>query len=170
MKVLICTAIFLFTVLSGSCQNTHDIYIVRHAEKSTEPANNPLLSNDGKQRAETLKALLKDKNIQAIFSTATARTTETAMPLSSLANVPIQYYGHDTLPAFLQKVIALKKNVLIVGHSNTILPMLDELQLSHSTINIADSAYNNIFIIKIKDNKAVNLTETSYEAMTPIVK
>lgn len=170
MKVLICSAIFLFTCLSGISQNTNEIYIVRHAEKSTEPANNPLLSNEGKQRAEALKTLLKDKNIQAIFSTSTTRTTETATPLSNLMNIPIQNYGHDTLSAFLQKVIQMKKNVLIVGHSNTILPMLDELQLSHNTINIADTTYNNIFIIKTKANKVVELTETTYEALSPVVK
>jgi len=170
MKVLIHVVIFLFISLSGISQNTNEIYIVRHAEKSTDPAHNPPLTNNGKQRAEALKTLLKDKNIQAVFSTATARTTETATPLSNLMNIPIQYYGHDTLSAFLQRVIQLKKNVLIVGHSNTILPMLDQLQLSHNTINIADTVYDNIFIIKTKDNKAVSLTETTYEALSPVVK
>lgn len=170
MKLLIYTAIFLFTSLSVSCQNTNEIYIVRHAEKSSGPANNPTLTNDGKQRAEALKALLKDKNIQAIFSTATARTIETATPLSNLLNIPIQYYGHDTLPVFLQKAIGMKKNILIVGHSNTILPMLDELGLPHNIITIPDNVYNNIFIIKTKDNKAVELTQATYELLSPVVK
>lgn len=170
MKLLIYTTLFLLLCSSGSCQNTNEIYIVRHAEKSTEAVNNPPLTNEGKQRAESLKELLKDKNIQAIFSTPTARTMETAKPLSSLVNAPIQFYNNDTMAVFLQKIIDLKKNVLIVAHSNTILPMLDRLQLSHNIASIPDNVYNNIFIIKTKGSKDITLTETTYEALSPVVK
>lgn len=170
MKLLIYTLIFLVAGFTSSCQNTNEIYIVRHAEKGTEPANNPPLTNEGKQRAETLKQLLKDKNIQAIFSTPTARTMETAKPLSNLINVPIQFYNNDTMAVFLQKIIDLKKNVLIVAHSNTILPMLDVLHLAHSSTGIPDNVYSNVFIIKTRGNKAETVTETTYEAMSPVVK
>ena len=170
MKLLLYTGVFLLLFSSCSCQNTNDIYIVRHAEKSTEPAYNPPLTAEGKKRAETLKEILKDKNIKAIFSTPTVRTMETAVPLSNLINVPIQFYNNDTMAVFLQKIIDLKKNVLIVAHSNTILPMLDRLQLSHNITSIPDNVHNNIFIIKTKDNKAVTLTETTYEALSPVVK
>ena len=170
MKLFLYTLVFLLLCSSGSCQNTNEIYIVRHVEKSTEPAHNPALTNEGKQRAETLKELLKYKNIQAIFSTPTARTMETAKPLSSLVNAPIQFYNNDTMTVFLQKIIDLKKNVLIVAHSNTILPMLDALKLSHKVTSIPDNVFNNVFIIKIKGNKAETVTETTYEAMSPVVK
>ncbi|HUS00292.1 MAG TPA: histidine phosphatase family protein [Chitinophagaceae bacterium] len=170
MKLLIYTLLFLFTGFTSSCQNSNEIYIVRHAEKGTEPANNPPLTNEGKQRAETLKQLLKDKNIQAIYSTPTARTTETAKPLSDAINVPIQFYTNDTMAVFLQKVIDRKKNVLIVAHSNTILPMLDALHLAHNTTNIPDNVYTNVFIIKAKGNKTAIVTETTYDAMSPVVK
>jgi phosphohistidine phosphatase SixA len=170
MKLLIYTLIFLFAGVASSCQNTNEIYIVRHAEKGTEPANNPPLTSEGKQRAEALKQLLKDKNIQVIFSTPTARTMETAKPLSNLVNVPIQFYNNDTMAVFLQKAIDLKKNVLIVAHSNTILPMLDALHLSHNVTSIPDNVFNNVFIIKTKGNKAEMVTETTYEAMSPVVK
>ena len=70
--------VFLSCFLLISCQSTKEIYIVRHAEKSTEPANNPHLTIEGKVRAETLKFFLKDKNIKAVFSTQTSRTIETA--------------------------------------------------------------------------------------------
>jgi 2,3-bisphosphoglycerate-dependent phosphoglycerate mutase len=170
MKLLIYTLVFLVAGFTSSCQNTNEIYIVRHAEKGTEPANNPPLTTEGKQRAETLKQLLKDKNIGAIFSTPTARTMETAKPLSNLINVPVQFYNSDTMAVFLQKVIDLKKNVLIVAHSNTILPMLDALHLSHNATGIPDTVYSNVFIIRTKGNKAETVTETTYEAMSAVVK
>lgn len=144
--------------------------MVRHAEKSTVPPNDPPLTDNGKVRSESLKNILKDKNIKAIFSTQTIRTRETATPLSRLINVPIQSYSNDTMIAFMQSVIALKKNALIVGHSNTLLPMLDALQLSHNTTTIPDAVHNNIFIIKTKNGKVAKVTETTYEGMSATVK
>ena len=170
MKLFVNIAFFLSALFLISCQSTNQIYIVRHAEKSTEPANDPNLTIEGKVRAETLKSILKDKNIKAIFSTATKRTVETATPLSSLINIPIQYYGNDTLPVFLQNVISLKKNALIVGHSNTIVFMISGLDLPHTINSIADNDYDNMFIIKVKSGKAVKIKETTYGTVSPPVK
>ena len=166
MKFFVCIAFFLSALFLISCQTTNQIYIVRHAEKSTEPANDPHLSIEGKVRAETLKSLLKDKNITAIFSTSTKRTVETATPLSSLINIPIQYYGNDTLQKFLQMVSGLKKNALIVGHSNTCIAMLNELDLPHTITSIPDNGYENIFIIKVKKGKPLKITETLYNFLS----
>jgi Fructose-2,6-bisphosphatase len=161
--------ILLLIIFTG-CQSTHKIYIVRHAEKSAEPANDPHLTAEGKQRAEDLKTYLKDKNIKAIFSTETNRTIETGTPLSRLINQPIEYYNNDTLSYFLQKMLNLKKNVLIVGHSNTSVMMLDELKLPHTITFIPDNDYDNMAIIKVKKGKAIKLTETTYGAVSPALK
>ena len=169
MKFLIYTALFLLLGFT-SCQSTHKIYIVRHAEKTAEPANDPLLTNKGKQRAETLKDILKGKKIKAIFSTERTRTKETAKPLSQLINVPIQIYGNDTLAAFVQKVISLKKNALIIGHSNTSITMISSLNLPHTITFIPEDDYDNMFIIKTQKGKAVKITETTYGAPSPAVK
>jgi phosphohistidine phosphatase SixA len=170
MKNFLCIVFFLSGCLFISCQNTREIYIVRHAEKSNEPAINPHLTIQGKVRAETLKFLLKDKNIKAVFSTQTARTIETAEPLSRLINIPIQYYGNDTLPAFVQRVIHLKKNALIVGHSNTVVFMLDGLGVEHTIASIPDNDYDNMFIIKTKNGCAKKIKETTYGMVSPPVK
>lgn len=162
--------VFLSGFFLISCQSTKEIYIVRHAEKSTEPANNPHLTIEGKVRAETLKFFLKDKNIKAVFSTQTSRTIETATPLSNLINIPIQYYGNDTLAAFMQKVISFKKNAVIIGHSNTIVFMLNGLDLPHTITIIPDNDYDNMFIIKTKNGKAKKIKETTYGMVSPAVK
>ena len=159
--------ILLFGILATSCESTNNIYLVRHAEKSGEPANDPHLTKEGKQRAETLKDLLKNKNINAIFSTQTNRTEETAKPLSMLLNIPVQYYGNDTLPEFLQTVAALKKNTLIVGHSNTTVTMISSLRFRQTITYINEDDYDNLFIIKVKNGKAVKLTETTYGTNSP---
>jgi 2,3-bisphosphoglycerate-dependent phosphoglycerate mutase len=170
MKFFIASTLFLSTLFFISCKSTNEIYIVRHAEKSSEPANDPHLTDEGKLRAIALKDLLKDKNIKVIFSTATNRTAETATPLSNSINIPIQYYGNDTLPAFVQRLISLKQNALIVGHSNTVVFMINGLDLPHNVTAISDNDYDNLFIIKTENGKAIKITETTYGAVSPHVK
>lgn len=170
MKFFIASTLFLSVLFFTGCKSTNEIYIVRHAEKSAEPANDPHLTDEGKLRAVALKDLLNNKNIKVIFSTATNRTVETATPLSNSIHIPIQYYGNDTLPAFVLEVISLKKNALIVGHSNTVVFMISGLDLPHTVTTIPDNDYDNLFIIKTKGGRAIKITETTYGAVSPYVK
>jgi phosphohistidine phosphatase SixA len=145
MKVFV--LLFILAALSA-CTST--IYIVRHAEKSTEPKNDPHLTKQGEQRAIALKELLQTKKIQKIFSTNTSRTKETATPLSNFTNVAIQLYNNDTTSNFYKHIFISKKNTLVVGHSNTVLKMLDSLQLYGNIKAISDNEYDNLFIVKVK--------------------
>jgi phosphohistidine phosphatase SixA len=145
MKILI----FLFLVVCFSAC-TSNIYIVRHAEKSTDLKNDPHLTAKGLQRADALKTLLQNKKIQQIFSTNTNRTKETAIPISNFVSVPIQLYNNDTTLNFYKRIFLSKKNTLVIGHSNTVLKMIDSLGLKRKIKTIADNAYDNIFIIKVK--------------------
>jgi phosphohistidine phosphatase SixA len=141
--------IFLFiAIVLSACKST--IYIVRHAEKSTEPKNDPHLTGEGEQRAQALKILLQNKKIQQIFSTNTNRTKETAMPISNINNIPIQLYNNDTTSNFYKYIFLSKKNTLVIGHSNTVLKMLDSLHLLGKIKSIGDNDYDNLFIIKVK--------------------
>lgn len=169
MRFSIYMVVFLLAGTAG-CQTTNEIYIVRHAEKAAEPASDPVLSPEGKKRAETLKELLKNKNINVIFSTQRVRSTETAAPLSRLIKVPVQIYGNDTLTQFLQNIILSKRNTLIVGHSNTSVTMVKSVQLPHVVTFISDDDYDDMFIIKVKNGKAVKIIETTYGIVTPAVK
>jgi len=167
MKFIFYISICLLFFGLSACQTSTNIYIVRHAEKSIVPADDPHLLPEGMQRAEALKDFLKNKNIGYIFSTNTNRTVKTATPLSQAINIPVQYYNNNTLPDFLQMITGLKKNVLIVAHSNTILTMLGELNLSHNITVISDDDYDKLFIITMKNGKAVSLKETTYGVPSP---
>jgi phosphohistidine phosphatase SixA len=145
MKIVV--SLFIVAILSA-CTST--IYIVRHAEKSTEPKNDPHLTVQGEQRAIALKELLQNKKVKQIFSTNTNRTKETAMPISNLANIPIQLYNNDTTSNFYKHIFLSKKNTLVVGHSNTVLKMLDSLHLQGNVKSIGDNVYDNLFIVKVK--------------------
>jgi len=51
--------LFLFL---GSC--TTNFYVVRHAEKSSYPKENPELTEEGKDRAERLRVILLRKKLK----------------------------------------------------------------------------------------------------------
>jgi phosphohistidine phosphatase SixA len=147
------------------------LYIVRHAEKSTEPPKDPDLTEEGKQRAISLSQTLRDKKIKSIYSTKTTRTIETATPLSNSLGIPIQFYKNDTLLKFLYHVLDSGQNALIVGHSNTTIKMLDALELKHTIREIPENDYDNLFVVTLKSNTPagykMKLKETVYGKRSP---
>ena len=157
MKLTI--TILLASFLLTACSHTY--YVVRHAEKASPPTgstmsspNNPPLSDAGAQRAEALKETLKDSKIEYVFSTNTVRTMTTAEPLSKEKSVAIQTYGPMPDSAFIQKLKGLKKNVLVVGHSNTVDDIVNGLT-GQKTIpgDLQDSEYSNLFVVIYKGKK-----------------
>jgi phosphohistidine phosphatase SixA len=165
--LLLCTIICLLT----RC-NTTRVYIVRHAEKSAAPAGDPDLTPEGRERAKALADLLRDKGIQMLYSTETRRTRQTAEPLSLQLGVPVQPYANDTLLKFLYRVLDADKNTLIVGHSNTVMKMLDEWSLSHMKKEIPDNDYDNLFIVSAKPRNGpggykLRLKERTYGKKSP---
>jgi broad specificity phosphatase PhoE len=153
--LLIC---LLGNTFSTSAQNgvKQIFYIVRHAEKDT--GNNPVLSNLGMHRSGNLYRYLKTKKITAIYVTKYRRTKMTADSLSIYENVPIIEYKTDTTGNGLSEKMDMNKNysinVLIVGHSNTILPIIQKLGVNKMTLNeIPDDEYDNIFIVTRQHGK-----------------
>ena len=147
--------LLLFLVSLASC--TRYIYVVRHAEKETAGNNNSMMSNDpplsekGKQRAEALKEVLAGKKIGYIFCTNTVRTKSTAEPTRSLFNVTIENYRASPDSAFIARIHLLTKNILIVGHSNTVDDIVNKLCGSVKIPgDLADHEYDNLYILRKK--------------------
>ena len=113
--IFACT-IWLFLSVNGCGVNRY--YIVRHADRF-EYADS--LTESGFVRAEILKDSLRHKHINIIYSTDTRRTRLTAKPVSDLFHLPVILYTSDTMELFVNQLKNLPgKNVLIVGHSNTV--------------------------------------------------
>lgn len=151
--------LLLATLFLLSCKAT-TYYIVRHAEKessttmsSTSMPGDVPLSEAGKQRAQALKDLLQKENIKHVFSTNYIRTKSTAQPLADAIQVPVEIYDPKD-QQFISKLKSLNGNTLIVGHSNTVDDLVNEL-IGKKEINgdLADSEYGDLFIVKKKGNK-----------------
>jgi phosphohistidine phosphatase SixA len=169
MKISWLLIIVFFTLVQ--CKLTK-VYIVRHAEKSTNPPQDPDLTSEGRERAETLAELMKRKEIRAIYSTETRRTMQTAQPFSLQEGIAIRPYKNDTLQKFLYHVLDAGQNALIVGHSNTVIKMLTDLDLRPSIKEIADNDYDNLFIVTLKSKSVpggydLKLKEKTYGRKSP---
>ena len=144
--------LFAFVILLASCKTT-SYFVVRHAEKA--PASSMVkdvpLSEAGKERAIALKERLINENIRYIFSTNYDRTKSTAMPLSEATGIAVEIYNPDD-SGFVKSVKLLKGgNVLILGHSNTVDDIVNELcGRTCVTADLTDSDYGDLFIVRKK--------------------
>ncbi|MCI0415967.1 hypothetical protein L0222_24595, partial [bacterium] len=59
--------LFLTAAFAQSESTLTTVILVRHAEKSTTPKENPILTDAGKLRAEHLAKMLSNAAVQAIY-------------------------------------------------------------------------------------------------------
>jgi len=139
------------------------VYLVRHGEKSTV-GKDPELTEQGRLRAQNIATLLHRAGIQAIFSTPTVRTLQTAQPLAERLKLPVQQYAPNAPQALVEKVKALRGPVLVVGHSNT-LSELVTLFGGAPDAEIADEEYDRVYqLINRADGKVTTVMLTSLPA------
>ena len=116
------------------------LYLVRHAEKDLAVDKDPPLTAAGRARAERLSQSLAKVPLEAIYSTATQRTLQTATPTAQAHGLAITEY--DARDAEHVATVLRQQhphgNVLIIGHSNT-LPALARA-LCHCTVDEMDEA------------------------------
>ncbi len=137
------------------------VLLVRHAEKAAEPENDPELSVTGQVRALHLAQLLENKNIGAIFVTSYRRTQETADPLASKLGLTPNVSNDPN--AIAEAIISEHEGetVLVVGHTDTIPQTIR--QLGGNITPIADSEFDNMFIVTIPANdSATKVERTKY--------
>jgi phosphohistidine phosphatase SixA len=159
--------LLLGLVITALSSCSYRVYVVRHAEKATSPANDPPLSAEGLQRSADLKRTLQGNKIKAIYSTKTSRTMQTAAPLVSCLNIQTIPYGPRPDSSFVATIKAGKKNTLVVGHSNTVDDLVNLLCGSKVvTGDLSEAVYDNLYIITMKGRKAT-LVSRKYGRSTP---
>lgn len=144
--------IFLVLGMGIACQSPK-VYLVRHAEKSTEPANDPHLTQEGQERAADLAKYFSRLKLDAIHSTPFNRTRETAAPLMEQKEISVQTYQPTQTDKIAENAISLKQHTLIIGHSNTLIPAMKSLGIQPGIEQIADNDYDNLFILRKKKGK-----------------
>ncbi len=127
------------------------IILVRHAEKADDGTDDPPLTTAGEARAQHLSFMLQQSGIKAIYSTPFKRNQATAAPLASRLGLPVEIYDPDRNVVDFLDEARLKnagQKILIVGHSNTVPAMLNALSGSDTYDNLAENAYNDLFVVE----------------------
>ena len=149
MKVLLLCGFAFCSLALNSTAQPHAIFLVRHAERagiSGAAASDTRLSAAGRARAQALANTLRNATITAIYTTEYRRTQETAAPLANSLGIQPEVVFADDTSTLIAKISARRGNVLVVGHSNTLPQIIRALGIL-SRITIAESEYDNLFLI-----------------------
>ena len=102
------------------------VYVMRHLN-TPEGERDPDLTAEGQRVAALVPGWFGRERVQAIYVSDFRRTRQTAAPLAArLGLTPIVYDPRDT-PALIARVRAGPLPALIVGHSNTVPDIVEQL-------------------------------------------
>ena len=132
---------------SGADSTT--VYLVRHTEKDKDGGKDPALTEQGKFRAEYWASVLQNIELDAIYSTDTTRTRDTAAPTALSKGKQVEIYNGREVDyaGFVQA--NLNQSVLVVGHSNTIPAFVNGLLGVEQYQDLDESSYSSLFIVDI---------------------
>lgn len=129
------------------------VVLVRHAEKAAEPGADPALSDAGAQRAQALAQALAGLQVNAIITTQYRRTRDTAAPIAQALGLQPQVIEtrRGDLPGHVQAVAdavrARSGVVLVVGHSNTVTPLLAALS-GPKLADLCETSFHHAFVLQ----------------------
>jgi len=156
------------------------VYLVRHAEKSSQPANDPLLTPEGQARARALADVLAHAGVGAVITTQYARTKQTAAPLAERLGITPEVVAvaagvasnpqaqADAARLHVASTVAAIRThagsaVLVVGHSNTIPAIVTALG-GPAFPDLCDGDYDQLFILEIPASGPPRLVRARYGA------
>ncbi|HVI45954.1 MAG TPA: histidine phosphatase family protein [Chitinophaga sp.] len=138
-------------------------YVVRHAEQ--HPGGDSTLTETGLQRAGELSRLLRDSGINKIYLTPFKRSIQTADSVRIQLHVDTCFYKADTTGESLIYEITRHgdwgKHLLIIGHSNTLVPVLHSLKATPHMKTVGENEYGWLFVVR-KTTKGTTLKEDCY--------
>jgi len=153
--IVIYTAIAVGLAWFFESQATTTVIFVRHAEKTAEPADDPLLSLAGERRAAELARQLVDADVvagvDAVYATPYRRTVDTAKPVADELGLPINSYDAADTEKIMEQIVRKHKGkiILVVGHSNTLPALIYNMGASKKVPVINENEYDNIYIVSI---------------------
>jgi 2,3-bisphosphoglycerate-dependent phosphoglycerate mutase len=148
------------------------VYVIRHAEKASETATDPDLSERGSQRAESLAVQLRDSGVNMIITSHLRRTQQTAEPLAKARNIrPMVIPIEPTIDAHINRIITTVKRhqgatILIVGHNNTVGKIVERLGAGRIGDLCVDE-YSNLIILALAKNQLTRLLLENYGLPDP---
>ncbi|WP_026933946.1 SixA phosphatase family protein [Christiangramia echinicola] len=129
-------------------------YLIRHAEKDRSDSSNrnPNLKKEGLERAKKWAEVLKNIDLDAVYSTDYNRTMQTAKPLADLNKLNIIKYDASKLFDENFEKATKGKTVLVVGHSNTTPQFANAILGEKKYEDLDDSENGALLIVQIMED------------------
>jgi len=137
------------TSLYSQTDNSTTFFFIRHAEKIRNGDSDPNLTEEGMVRSRNWAEVFKNVDFDAIYSTNTQRTLNTAKPTADNKNLDIVVYDSKMIDMLEFAKINEGKTILIVGHSNTTPVLVNELLGEEKYSQIEDNNNGNLYVVTI---------------------
>ena len=168
LLALIFGAVIVFAYFSTFARPLSTVIIVRHAEKNIEPSNpDPDLSPAGQARAQEIARIFGDSGIQAIYATQYKRTQQTVAPLASQLGLPVVSVDAKQSAELTRRILSNNRGqtVFVAGHNNTA-PEIVNMLSGENYPQIAESEYDNMFIVTIYRFGKAKVLKVKYGALS----
>jgi phosphohistidine phosphatase SixA len=140
------------------------VYVIRHGEKQVAEGDvakmgaakmgaakddDPPLSPAGQMRAMGLAKDIPCSELDAIYVTKTKRSYDTASAVIAVTGLEPIYYPPRDVDGLVTRLRKRHgQSVLVVGHSNTIPPLLQGLGVQEP-IEISDDQYGDLWVVTV---------------------
>jgi broad specificity phosphatase PhoE len=158
----------LLTLLTAPSAEAADavLYVVRHAEKASDPKGDPALTPAGQVRAEALAHALAEVPLAGVHSTDTTRTRATAAPLAGARGLAVQTYDPSDAGALVTRLRAAGGGHLVVGHSDTIAGIVAAAG-GDGGPTVGDHEFDRLYVVVLPEEGAATTVRLRYGAPTP---
>lgn len=154
-----------------ACQGSAVVYLVRHAEKAK--GDDPILTDEGHQRAAALAELLVDAGVTHLYSTEFRRTLQTLEPLAARSDVEVTVItarqGEEQVAAL--RALPDGAVAVVAGHSNTVPGMVRALGGNVGVVtetpegpNLGHDEYDRLYLVVIAGGVAIQTQNLHYGA------
>ncbi|MBL8226022.1 MAG: histidine phosphatase family protein [Chromatiales bacterium] len=136
-------------------QSTTTVIFVRFAEAETGPAGDARLSAAGRARAEELRRVLMDvdvdRGLNAVYVSSYRPTRETAEPVARQFGIKIEEFDPNNIPRLERRVLKIYKGriVLVVGDGPSIRAAIPEFHGSKKVPPEVDVEADQMYIVTI---------------------
>ncbi|WKW11034.1 histidine phosphatase family protein [Pseudogemmatithrix spongiicola] len=146
------------------------VIVVRHAERGTEPADDPRLTPAGEARALALVEALRGAKVDVVLHTPRVRTRDTALPVARHFGITPEVVPLTPGASHVEAMAAAVrkhhgKTVVVVGHSNTIMQYIAALGGPRRG-DLCDHQYNGLYTLVLIHGEA-HLVEGQYGGPNP---
>ncbi len=148
-RSLLAVCVVMLCATAAAAQPT--VIVVRHAERSDAGGGgsmtvDPDLSAAGHARAQRLAAILRDVPLTAVFATEFRRTQQTAGPTAKAHGIDVTTIAAKDTAALVARLKSARGTVLVVGHGDTVGPILSGLGITQR-IAIEEDDFDNLFVV-----------------------